>query len=67
MYLQKVISRKTFVKKLVFVGVLKAKTKIAGSRSASGYGESITHRHKSADPDPDPDQKVTDPEHCFLA
>jgi hypothetical protein len=61
MYLQKVISRKTFAFKLVFVGVLKVSDEIAGSGSESG---TISQRHGSADPDPSPHQNVMDPEHC---
>jgi hypothetical protein len=62
MYLQKVISRKTFFYSF-FVGVLKLSNENAGSGSASG---SISQTHGSADPhpDPDPQQNVMDPEHC---
>jgi hypothetical protein len=51
MYLQKVISRKTFFK-IIFL------LKIAGS------GSTICQRHGSADPDPDPDphQNVMNPQ-----
>jgi hypothetical protein len=49
MYLQKVISRKTFLKKTSFL-----LAKIAGSGSESG---SISQRHGSADQDLDPNQK----------
>jgi hypothetical protein len=61
MYLQKVISRKTFFK-LVFCLLTSRRsvTKIAGSGSASG---SISQRHGS--PDPDPHQHVMDPQHCI--
>jgi hypothetical protein len=59
MYLQKVLSRKTVLKILVFCCSLEVMTKIAGSGSASG---SISQRHGSADPDPH--QNVIDPEHC---
>ena len=55
MYLQKVMSRKNCLKKLVFCWSM---TKIAGSGS-------ISQRHGSADPDPDPPQNVMDPQHCF--
>jgi hypothetical protein len=65
MYLQKVISRKTFFK-LVFVGILKVNDEKAGSGSRSG---SISQRHGSAGPDsdPDPHQNVMDPQHCGFA
>ncbi len=66
MYLQKVISKKNFLKNQLFVGILKrAMTKIAGSGSASGSG-SISQRHGSTDPDPDPPQNVKDPQHWLL-
>ena len=55
MYLQKVMSRKTFNFNKFFVGILK----IAGNGS-------ISQRHGSADPDPDPHQNVMDPQHCCL-
>jgi hypothetical protein len=68
MYIQKVLSRKTFIK-LVFcwrLDVLKVNEKIVGSGSASGSGSgSISRRYGSADPDPDPHQNVKDPEHWF--
>jgi hypothetical protein len=65
MYLQKVISRKTFLKTLVFfLASLRLMTKIAGSGCRSGSG-SISQRHGSADPDPDPHQNVIDPQHCM--
>jgi hypothetical protein len=48
MYFQKVINRKTVLKKLVFVGVLKVITKIAGSGSASDP------HHADPDQNPDP-------------
>ncbi len=57
MYLQKVISRKTFLN-CFFVGVLKVNNENRGSGSESG---SISQRHGYADPDPH--QKVMDPEH----
>jgi hypothetical protein len=60
MYLQKVISNKTF-KKISFFGILgRSMTKIAGSGSGL-----ISQRNGSADPDPDPDppQNVMDPQH----
>jgi hypothetical protein len=56
MYLQKGISRNNFKKNQFFVGILKVKTKIAGSGS-------ISQRHRSADPDPH--QNVMDPQHCL--
>jgi hypothetical protein len=55
MYLQKVISRKTFCWRLEGHSM----TKTAGSGS-----ESIWRRHGSADPDPH--QNVMDPQHCCL-
>jgi hypothetical protein len=62
MYLQKVISRKTFKKFGSFVGDLKVNDeKIAGSGSRSG---SIIQRHGSADPDPH--QKDMDPQRWLL-
>jgi hypothetical protein len=57
MYLQKVISRKTFFLNKFFVFSM---TKIAGSGS-----ESISQRLGSRDPDPDPHQNVMDPLHCL--
>jgi hypothetical protein len=59
MYLQKVISRKTFTKNLFFVCVWKVVTKMEGSGSGS-----ISQRHGSADPDQH--QNVMDPQHCSL-
>jgi hypothetical protein len=56
MYLQKVIIRKNCVKKLVFAGILKSITILAGSGS-------ISQRHGS--PDPDPPKNVMDPQHCL--
>ncbi len=64
MYLQKVISRKNCVKKLVFCWRRRSMTKIAGFGSESGSG-SISQRHESADPHPDPPQNVMDPQHWF--
>jgi hypothetical protein len=63
MYLQKVISRKKFIKKISFLlASWRSMTKIAGSWSKSGSGSgSISQRHGSADPDPH--QNVMDPEH----
>jgi hypothetical protein len=59
LYLQKVISRKTFFGiSFYFASV----TKIAGSASGSESG-SISQRHGSADPNPH--QNCMDPEHCF--
>ncbi len=61
-YIQKVISKKTCLKNLVFLlPSWRSMTKIAGSGS-------INKRHGSADPDPDPDplQNVMDPQHCFM-
>jgi hypothetical protein len=53
MYLQKVISKKTFFISLLFffVRVLKV-------------NDENTQRNGSPDPDPDPHQNVMDPEHC---
>jgi hypothetical protein len=51
MYLQKVISRKTFLN-VFFVGNLKVNDENSGS---------ISQRHGSADPDPH--QNVMDPQH----
>jgi hypothetical protein len=61
MYLQKVISRKNYVKKLVFCWHLQRPDPGSGSGS-----ESISQRHGSGDPDQDPHQNVMDPQHCFL-
>jgi hypothetical protein len=47
MYLQKVISRKNLEEKKFFVGVLKVKDEMEGSRA-----KSVGHRHGSTDPDP---------------
>jgi hypothetical protein len=53
------MSKKLKKKKLFFVCILgRSMTKIAGSRSASGFESgsgSFSTRHISADPDPDPD------------
>jgi hypothetical protein len=57
MYLQKVISRKTFFFNLFFVVVLKSLTKIEESGS-------ISQRYESADTDPS--QNFMDPQHWFL-
>ncbi len=55
---QKVISKKTFLIKLVFILSM---TKIAGSGS-------ISQRYGSLDPHPDPDllQNFMDPQHCSI-
>ncbi len=58
MYLQKVISRKTFWKISFLLASWSSLTKVGGSGSASG---SISQRHGS--PDPDPHQNVMDPQH----
>ncbi len=55
MYLQKVICRKTFLTKLVFLASWRSMMKTAGSGS-------ISQRHLSADPDPH--KNVMDPQHC---
>jgi hypothetical protein len=56
MYLQKVISRKTFLFLLVFVGVLKV-----NDEDPDPNPDPLV-RHGSADPDPH--QNVMDPQHC---
>ncbi len=58
MYLQKVISRKTFFKISFLLASWRSVTKIAESESGS-----ISQRHGSADPDPDPHQDLMDPKH----
>ncbi len=63
MYLQQVISRKTFLNKLV--PILLASWRSMKKIAISGSG-SIGQRHGSADPDPDPHQNVMDPQHCLL-
>ncbi len=56
MYLQKVISKKTLRKKLVFGGILKVNDENSRSGSAFGFGSgSISQRHGTTDPDPVPD------------
>jgi len=60
MYLQE-IETKIFFLNWFFVGILRSKTKIAGSGSASG-----SDRSTDPDPDPDPHQNVMDPQHCFI-
>ncbi len=70
-YLQKVISRKTFLFNLFLSASWRSMTKTAESGSASGSGSEsgfLSQRHGSPDPDPDPDphQNVMDPQHCNL-
>ncbi len=60
MYLQKVISKKTWKKTKKFVDVMKVKDEKAGSGSESG---SISQRYEPADPDPDPHQNFMYPQH----
>jgi hypothetical protein len=59
MYLQKVKSRKTFLKISFLFASLRSMTEIAGSGSVSG---SISQSHRSTDPDLY--QNVMDLQHC---
>jgi hypothetical protein len=45
--------QKKFIKKIVFVGILKV-------------NDENSQRHGSAGPDPDPHQNVIDPKHCLF-
>ncbi len=63
MFLQKLLSRKSFFKDKFYVGVLKFNAKRAGSGSKSG-SRSISQSNGSADPDPDPHEMSWIPEHC---
>ncbi len=65
-YLQKVVSKKNFLKisSFLLASWVRTMTKIAGFGSGR---RSISQRHGSADqdPDPDPPQNVMDPQHRF--
>jgi hypothetical protein len=58
MYLQKVISRKTFYEKYFFVGLLKVNDENRRIRIW------IWIHLSEADLDPDPHQNAMDPQHC---
>ncbi len=61
-YLQKLISRITVLKKLIFVGFLKVYDE---NRRIWIQIRIFSQRHGSADPDPDPHQNVLDTQHCL--
>ncbi len=64
-YLQKVISRKNCVKKLVFCWHLEGQWRKQQDPDPGSGSGSFSQRHGSADPNPDPPQNVMDPQHCF--
>jgi hypothetical protein len=68
MYLQKVISKKTFFLNKFFVGILKVNDENRRFPDPHPHPDPdpLVKRHGSADPDPDPHQNVMDPQNCQL-